>query len=131
MEGWRGIVFTVRYMLNQPGTHADNKGPLNIQDAFQGDVKLSASNESSSGTPMRYVGGRMSDSDDDQRRGPYHQTHQTPEFESSLPPTAFGPARYSIDEEGSRYPPEEGADALERRTAARRQQHKYETKHPR
>ncbi|KAL8287049.1 hypothetical protein RQP46_004055 [Phenoliferia psychrophenolica] len=146
MEGWYGIVFTVRYILGRPGTHSA-RGPLNIEDAFQGEVKKSNSHEStSSGTPMRYVGARASsDSDDEGARGPYHAQ---PEVESSLPSTAFrgGVGRASTEGEAferqqqqqqqqfqrqAEYPPEmqEDAEAYERRTAAEdawaRQQQKY------
>lgn len=147
VEGWRGIVFTARFIAGKPGTRAENRGPLNIEDAFQGEgnVKMSTSNESSSSaTPMRYVGARMSSSDEDEpgRNGHGPQTRRS----SSLPSEAFGARRPSRDAEGyeqsaveawgyeqqtSYQPQQEDADMYERRTAAEeayaRQQRKYGT----
>lgn len=37
MEGWRGIVFLGRFILGRPGTRASNQGPLNINQAFEGE----------------------------------------------------------------------------------------------
>ncbi|KAK4703675.1 hypothetical protein P7C70_g2541, partial [Phenoliferia sp. Uapishka_3] len=123
VEGWRGLVFIGRFILGRPGTRASNQGPLNIEDAFQGEplAKRASDETATSATPMRYVGGQMSDSDNDEGQGAYYVQRQTSPPVASYAP----PPRESTDEDGyqrqgvqARYPPQEDADMYERRTAA-------------
>ncbi|KAI5474436.1 hypothetical protein MNV49_003269 [Pseudohyphozyma bogoriensis] len=56
VEGWRGIVFTVRFILRKPGTRSSERGALDIDDAFLNNKPTGSPRSDNSGMAMRYVG---------------------------------------------------------------------------
>lgn len=74
IEGWRGIVFTFRYILRKPGTSSKRHSTgFDLDGALAGKPSESSTGTPESGTPMAST--------------PYNKNIVPP---SQLPPTAFG-----------------------------------------
>ncbi|KAM0754398.1 DUF300-domain-containing protein [Meredithblackwellia eburnea MCA 4105] len=110
IEGWKGVVFAVRFMLGRPGTRSV-KGPLNIDDAFHGisgekNLKGSSGGDADSdgsSHPMRFVGQhaqqRSSEDEEQYYAQREQQAPQRSRQNSSIPGQAFGRGSSELEEE--------------------------------